>query len=275
MTVWAEVPSFGCFIYFEREPVEAAGLLIETLVADMGLGRDVKMATKGRWRGLDRKAVDAAIASPATRMIALLVGTPTDVRLGGWIDLHLPPPISETSANFLAPPFGWFAAESRRWPEATFVPAARRWFQLAARHAVPISGGVLAAADLRNAKGEITQNLEYSSSEVLKPDQILFKDRIRQEPAYDHLKTKLRRVYPITLLGPRLASQVDVGALRDAGATSVESINGSIIFDSTPSLIEAWSPQFLAATTALRRLLWPLSTQNPVDDPDAKPKRRR
>jgi hypothetical protein len=271
VTVWAEVPSFGCVIYFEREPVEAAGLLIEALVADLGLGREVKMSTKGRWRGLDRKAVDAAIASPATRMIALLVGTPTDVRLGGWTDLHLAPPINE----FRAPPFGWFVAESQRWPEAMFVPAARRWFQLAARHTVPISGGVLAAADLRNAKGEITQNLEYSSNEVLKPGQILFKDRMRQEPGVHHLKTKLRRVYPITLLGPRLASQVEVSALQEAGATKIESINGSIIFDATPSLIEAWSPEFLAATTALRRLLWPISTQSPVDDPDAKPKRRR
>ena len=78
-------------------------------------------------------------------------------------------------------------------------------------------------------------------------------------------------MHPI-LLGPRLAPQVDVGALRDAGATNVELINGSIIFDSTQSLIEAWSSEFLAATTALRRLLWPISTQNPMDDPDTKPK---
>ncbi|HWO17602.1 MAG TPA: hypothetical protein VNO30_02460 [Kofleriaceae bacterium] len=249
--------------------------MIEALVTDLGLGGDVKMATKGRWRGLDRKAVNAAIASPATRAISLLVGTPLDVRLGGWIELHLPPPIGEIARESTVPPLGWFAAESQRWPEATFVVAARRWLQLAAKHAAPISGGVLAAADLRNAKVEIAQEFETYPGEVPDRSPTSFRGRMEQEPPDYHLKTKLRRVYPITLLGPRLASQVDVGALQDAGATNVESINGSIIFDSTRSLIEAWSPEFLATTTALRRLLWPLSTQNPVDDPDAKPKRRR
>jgi hypothetical protein len=123
MTVWADVPSFGSFVCFEREPVEAGPLLIEALVADLGLGRDLKMLTKRWFRGVTRKAIDAAVASRATR--------------------------------------------------------------------------------------------------------------------------------------------------------EIESINGSIIFDSTPSLIEAWSPEFLAATTSLRRLLWPISTQHPADDPDARPKRRR
>lgn len=275
MSHWATVPSFGCFIYFEREPMEVVHALIDAMVADLGLGREVKMATKGRWRGLDRKAIDAAMATSSVFAIALLVGAPSNVRLGGWIELHSPPLISASSYMIRSPPLAWFAAESGRWPEATFVAAARRWLQLAAQHATlaPVSGGVLAASDLRHAKVEITQQLEHFEGEVLTQDQLLFEERMRQERPDGELKTKLRRVYPITLLGPRLASQVDVDALRAAGATKIESINGSILFDATPSLVEAWSPEFLEATTALRRLLWPLSTQHPVDDPDAKPSR--
>jgi len=88
-------------------------------------------------------------------------------------------------------------------------------------------------------------------------------------------RTKIRRVYPTTLLGPKFASQVDAARLAAAGATNIEHINGSILFDATPELHEAWSPEYLAATVELRRLLWPLSFQNPADDPDPPRKRRR
>jgi len=266
MSLWAEVRSFGCFGYFEREPREAARALIDALMADLALERELQISTAGRWRKFARKAVDDAIAKPSVELIALLIGTSTDVRLGGHIDLHI-----RGSTEFRCPPMAWFGAESQRWPETMFVAAARRWLQLAAEHATPLSGGVLAATDLRNAKVEMTQVFETYPDENPDRSPTSFRGRLEKERPLHHTRTQIRRVYPITLLGPKFASQIDVGALRDAGATNLTTVNGSVIFDAAPALVEAWDPTYLAATPALRRLLWPLSMQHPMDDPDAKP----
>lgn len=273
MSFWANVRSFGCFAYLDREVPARA--LLDALVEEFDLASELKISTKNyvlRWRKLSWKAVDEAIANPTTLSIWLLVGSPQDVRLGGAIGLRIDRAFAE---EFQSPPLIWLGAESGRWPEPVFTRFARRWLHIAATQGTPFSGGVLAAADLRNAKVEMTCEFEGFPEDKGNATLAAFYEKLRRERAPDGARTMLRRVYPITLLGPRLASQVEREALVAAGATNIESVNGSLIFDATPQLLEAWSPEYLAATAELRRLLWPLSFQNPADDPDLPRKRRR
>lgn len=267
MSHWAKVRSFGCFIYFERE-VPARALLKEA-IEGLGLAADAKISTKNNflsWKKLSWKTIDAAIASPDTLAISLLVGSPDDVRLGGSITLRLPGKFPELEP----PPLTWIGAESARWPERTFTEVSRRLLKIAATHATPLSGGVLAASELRNAKVEMTQEYETFPGDDKDKSQATFRERMRGDRQPEKAFEKIRRVYPITLLGPKFASQVDDSKLAAAGATNIERVNGSVIFDATPKLLEAWSPEYLAATVELQRLLWPLSFQNPADAPKAR-----
>lgn len=273
MSFWAHVRSFGCFTYFDHGRVPAHALL-ERLLSGLDIEAEVKISTKNnflRWRKFSWKAVDEAIADEDTLSISLLVGTPQDVRLGGAITLRVVPMFAE----FQSPPLAWVGAESGRWPEPLFSRVARDCLRIAAAHGTPVSGGALAATDLRNAKVEMTQVFETDPGEDPDRSPMSFRGRLEGDRHIAQTQTKIRRVYPITLLGPQFASQIDVDKLVAAGAKNIEQINGSVIFDATPQLLEAWSPEYLAATVELRRLLWPMSFQNPADDPDPRRKGRR
>jgi hypothetical protein len=76
---------------------------------------------------------------------------------------------------------------------------------------------------------------------------------------------KARRLYPITLLGPKLASQLTAAGALTAGALAVKEINGSLLIDAYPTVVETWEPEYLNATVKLRRWLWPHTIQNPAD----------
>lgn len=271
MTHWASVPSFGCFIHFSGDvPVRA---LLEELVTKFDLAREAQVSTKNyqlRWKKFSWKVIDAAISDAQTLSIAMLVGTPTDVRLGGMIWLRNDPAFPGPPSK---PLLTWFGAESGRWPEPVFTSVARNWLHIAASQGNPLSGGVLAAANLRNAKIEMTREFETSPGQGIDRSPTSFTGRLVADPPSSDAWEQISRVYPVTLLGPKFASQIDYGKLVAAGAKNVEQVNGSIIFDASEHLLEAWSPEYLAATVELRRLLWPLSFQNPADDPD--PPRRR
>jgi hypothetical protein len=276
MSHWASVRSFGCFIYFENSTNVPARSLLEAVVGELGVEAEAKISTKNyalRWKNFRWKAIDEAIASDDTLSIAMLVGTPADVRLGGKTGLRLDPAFEDV---WQPPRLAWVGAESERWPEPVFTQLARRWLRVAAEQGTPLSGGVLAASDLRNAKMEMTQEFESSDGEQdhdRSPKS--FTGRLMAERSPKETKEKIRRVYPITLLGPKFASHVDDSKLAGAGATNIERVNRSVLFDATPQLLEAWSPEYLAATVELRRLLWPLSFQNRADDPEADGKGRR
>jgi hypothetical protein len=272
MSTFADVRSFGCFVYFDGEVPARA--LLEELVTGFDLAVELKISTKNyflRWKNLRWKTIDEAIANSETLSVALLVGTPQDVRLGGRVTLRA----DTTFPRFVSPPLTWLGAESGRWPEHVFTRVARNWLRISATQATPFSGGVFAASDLRNAKVEMTQEFHFYPGEDPDRSPNSFRGRMERERPVEETKARIRRVYPITLLGPQFASQVGVDKLVAAGAKNVEQINGSVIFDATPQLLEAWSPEYLAATVELRRLLWPMSFQNPADDPDARRKGRR
>lgn len=274
MSHWASIRSFGCFVYFDGEHDVPARSLLETLVSGLRLPADTKISTKNyvlRWRKLDWKAIDAAVADSTTLSVTLLVGSPQDVRLGGSVRIRNDPAFKEDSQ---VPRFAWVGAESERWPEQTFSQMAREWLRVAATLGGPLSGGVLAARDLRAGKIEMTNEFESDQGEEPDRSPKSFWGRMMAERPMQETRTKIRRIYPTTLLGPRFARQLDAEKLGPAGATNIEQINGSIIFDATPQLLEAWSPEYLAATVELRRLLWPLTFQNPADDPDPRRKSR-
>jgi hypothetical protein len=81
------------------------------------------------------------------------------------------------------------------------------------------------------------------------------------------LWTHCRRLYWTTLLGPTLAASAGgADAARAAGALELREINGSLLFSSIEGPpCDSLDPAFLAATTRLRRWLWPHTFQNPLD----------
>lgn len=272
---FALVRSFGCFVYFESEfPDVPARELLDTLVSGLDISQNASISTKNDflgWSKLTNKKVEAALENPTTRSMSLLVGTSQDVRLAGAITLRL----AHKFPEFEAPPLAWVGAESERWPSSVFLHVARTWLRLAAEGGRPLSGGILAAADLRNATVEMTRVFYTYPGEEPDCSPGSFRGRMQRERPDYETRDKIRRVYPTTLLGPKFASQVDASKLAAAGARNIEHVNGSIIFDATPELHEAWSTEYLAATVELRRLLWPLTFQNPADDPDQRRKGQR
>lgn len=80
-------------------------------------------------------------------------------------------------------------------------------------------------------------------------------------------KRKLRRLYPITLIGPELWAKLPPLPGTSAPVT-VEDLGNCKMLTCWPELVEPHDPAFLAGTAALRRWIWPHTIQNPADDPD-------
>jgi len=263
---WANLPSHGCFLYLERglgATPQACRALIEQMTEGLGLGPDtLKVSTKDRalqWSKFAWKKIDAALENRHLS-VTFLVGEPSEAHLGARI------PITDKGVpdrTIDDPPNVWLAAESIRWPEERFVAVARSWFRTAATHCQVLSGGVFAAANMRNAKVEASREFEGLVGEA--PDAT--NQLIEKEPFALHAWEKVRRVYPITLLGPKLAARTSAEQLRAAGAVAVESVGELLIFDATERLAEVWNRPYLDATKKLRELVWPWSFQHPHDDP--------
>jgi hypothetical protein len=259
---WINLPAVGCAVYFDREPVETPALVrakISELLTGAGIAeRELKMVARvgAKWRGFAWSAVDAAIGDPGITSISLLVGTPTEVHLGAGVALR---------RVHGAPAASWWIAETERWPSDRLAHVGRRWLALAAEHGTPLSGGVLAASNLRNARMEATMVGEANADELFTPAETLFRDRLAGDSPIDRTWSRARRLYPVTLLGPAFVRPGDAELLRAAGARGVDQAGASLIVEADAPLVPAWSPTFLAATVELRRLLWPLTFQNPAD----------
>ncbi|MEJ7602279.1 MAG: hypothetical protein WKG01_30560 [Kofleriaceae bacterium] len=80
----------------------------------------------------------------------------------------------------------------------------------------------------------------------------------------------LRRLYPVTIIGPRIWSQLPpMPAVQPA--PKVEDLGDCKMLTVWPELVEPRDPAFLAGTKELRRWLWPFTIQNPADAIDAPP----
>ncbi len=244
---WANLPSHGCFVYLARplgETPKAGRALVEQM-CDL------------QWSKFAWKKIDAALDTRRLS-VTFLVGEPSEVHLGGRIAITNRWELGPTDD----PPSIWLAAEASRWSEAQFAGLARSWFRIAATQCHVLSGGVFAAANMHNAKVEASREYEALAGEARHPVQVL----LEKEPFGFYAWEKLRRVYPITLLGPKLAARTTAEELRAAGALAVESVGDALMFDATERLVEVWNRPYLDATKQLRELVWPWSFQHPHDD---------
>jgi hypothetical protein len=84
---------------------------------------------------------------------------------------------------------------------------------------------------------------------------------------YNVSKRLLRRLYPITIIGPELWAKLPPRPETSTPAT-VEDLGNCKMLTCWPELVEPHDPAFLAGTAELRRWIWPYTIQNPADDPD-------
>jgi hypothetical protein len=83
-------------------------------------------------------------------------------------------------------------------------------------------------------------------------------------------RTKLVRLYPITLIGPEIWAQLPPMPAFDPMPT-VESLGECKVLTAWPTLCGPRDPAFLRGTRALRAWLWPYTIQNPADHVDNDP----
>ncbi|MCE9573524.1 MAG: hypothetical protein K8W52_10235 [Deltaproteobacteria bacterium] len=256
----------GAFVYFGADPAGAAGLVeaaVEVLESGLGLTKLSQMSLyrmpfhQGKWRGYARKAVDEALANADVAVINLRVGSPDSPDMVAKLQVRSDPDPHRAPTG---PRSIGFVCETRAWTPDVVVAVGRQLLEAAARLGSPISGGVFRAPTFHQGHCEIGDTIDYD------PEAPAFRDRMSFDRK-DYLRwEKARRLYPVTLLGPKLASQVTADQATAAGAIAVQEINGSLLIDAYPTIVETWDPEFLRATLELRRWLWPNTIQNPADN---------
>jgi hypothetical protein len=262
--MFPSISSVGAIVYFDRGLDEqATGLralleqvlsLIQISAADVQAGLFRAPSRQGKWRKKLWAAFDEAMSEEDVRVLNLLVGTPLDVRFTAKIQLR-----RDLVSAISWPLHASFACETQTWPAQRVGDAGRAFLEGMTSLCTLLSGGVFQAPTLGQAMHEM--HTGYSLSQEPKA----FQDRIGVDMRLDNYWTMARRLYPITLLGPKLASQVTAAEARAAGALAVKEINGSLLIDAYPTVVETWDPEFLKATVELRRWLWPHTIQNPAD----------
>lgn len=81
---------------------------------------------------------------------------------------------------------------------------------------------------------------------------------------------RLRRLYPVTIIGPALWAELPPMPTFDP-MPMVEELGDCKILRAWPTLCEPRDPAFLRATRELRAWLWPYTIQNPADHVDNDP----
>lgn len=176
------------------------------------------------------------------------------------VDLRHAPSVS---SRFQSSSCVWFGAEAPRESMAELTTAGDSFIAFAARVPGVQYGAITALDNLEQASCEVTGT---ATDEEKQPAQF----RARRDHDWK-LKFELgalcRRLYWKTLLGPTLAAAAGgAAAARAAGALDVRELDGSIVFQAMPGPPrDSLDPEFLAATTALRRWLWPHTFKNPLD----------
>jgi hypothetical protein len=93
--------------------------------------------------------------------------------------------------------------------------------------------------------------------------------RLKEDQMRSHgYLRRVRRLYPITIVGPTLWTELPPLPPVDPLPT-VEAVGDCKLIHAWPELVEPRDPEFLAGTTELRRWLWPFTIQNPADAIDA------
>ena len=157
----------------------------------------------------------------------------------------------------------WFSVERTADDWAPALRAAEDFLTFAAAAPSVLFGGIT-----------VLDNDSQASSEVTGDSTFIEKQPAQFQARHDHdwrlqheLWTLCRRLYWKTLLGPTLAAAAGgADAARAAGALDLREIDGSLLFQAMPGPPrDSLDPEFLAATTSLRRWLWPHTFKNPLD----------
>lgn len=82
--------------------------------------------------------------------------------------------------------------------------------------------------------------------------------------------TKLRRLYPVTIIGQEIWSQLPPMPAFEPAPT-IEDLGTCKVLTAWPTVCEPRDPAFLRGTRALREWLWPCTIQNPADHVDNDP----
>ncbi len=262
------IQTLGAFVYFEDDPATYDGLahaVAEALldgtsvpVGELRMSLYKTPRKKGKWRGFKWKAFDEAASDPPVEAIDLIIGsTDDDVSFHTLLELRSNP---DPRLRSDSPRQISFVYETHGGNGSDIEKAVRRFLTVSAQCAAPLFGGCFRSPSFVQANCEV----DYPFSYEQEPTE--FKERIRFDRKFASDRwTKARRLYPIMLLGPRLASQVSATEARNAGALAIEEVSGSLLIDAYPSVVETWAPEFLKATVELRRWLWPYTIQNPAD----------
>ncbi|HEY4244017.1 MAG TPA: hypothetical protein VGM88_29595 [Kofleriaceae bacterium] len=276
-SAFGDDPAAGAFVQFADEPCRwptCCVTLIEDLLESLELAEgDVQLAVSKRldWRAFSWAALEKAIANPDRDELRILVGTPADVQLAAelqtrhwlWLSNYRDEP---ERWRQLRPPTLWMYARSARWPAARVRTLALRWFRTAAMLGSPLSGGATRGAVAEDLRNEVSLQRSHTELEpwLTQPlDRALF-DEFLGADSVAAMHRRIRRLYPVSLLGPRFTTPRNIELLRAAGA-EVEQVKDCLIVTTALELVSAWDPDYMGKTAALRKLAWPISIQNPID----------
>lgn len=134
-------------------------------------------------------------------------------------------------------------------------------FLAAACTVYPVAhGGVLRAPSREHAIAEtwliLNQNLDVEAYKRLSFDALHPREA----------ETKLRRLYPVTIIGPDLWATLPPLPTTDPPLV-VRDLADCKMVTAWPTLTDPHDLAFLLGTRDLRRWLWPYTIQNPADDP--------
>ncbi|MBK9031042.1 MAG: hypothetical protein IPL61_06860 [Myxococcales bacterium] len=110
----------------------------------------------------------------------------------------------------------------------------------------------------------MTTALGASERDMAQQERLVFDGRRDQE------RDKLRRLYPMTIIGPDIWAQLPPMPAFDPMPT-IEDLGTCKLLTAWPTLCPPRDPAFLRGTRALREWLWPYTIQNPADHVDKDP----
>lgn len=258
------IPAVGAIAYFGADLAKETELLhalweqvfslIQISPDDVQAALFRKPMRQGKWRKKLWPAFDQALGEEDVEVLNLLVGTSVDVRFAAKIQIR-----GDWNSSIVWPLHMSFVCETQTWSEQRVGEAARAFLRGVAGISSAVSGGAFRAPTFNQGMHEVHNGVS------VRLESKAFQDRFGGDALLDPYMTKARRLYPLTLLGTKLASQVSAESARSAGASAVEEIGGSLLIDAYPKIVETWDPEFVKATVELRRWLWPHTIQNPAD----------
>ena len=252
----SDLPLAGLSVVCRRLPTDRATLADATRRLVEGLptkkARMTWLAKKMNSRAYKPATLDAAIADQLTNGIAL-----EGENLQWHIDLNFSVRVPESDYH-------------RRWQSViaapSHVPAMLTFAQEVGAQMGLISGSLAGHRDFWYAHHEDTL---IATGDRVDPatDQRLGEDAMLKRRA----QTRLRRLYPITIIGPELWAQLPPMPRFDPMPT-IEDFDDAKLLRAWPTLCEPRDPAFLRANRELRAWLWPYTIQNPADHVDQDPR---